>query len=175
MHVRRILVAIALMSGAALVGTVPAAATPAPPPSPPTLLPGTSTAHGDGYCPFPVQVTTLRNNEHSQISTLPDGTVIQHVEGNVVLQLANLDTGQEVTYNASGNGMITIPPNAGAAFSLDVQGPNVLWTTVTNSFPGVPQITFTTGHLDVNVDASGLTTSWSGTGPVTDVCAVLGA
>jgi hypothetical protein len=59
------------------------------------------------------------------------------------------------------------------AFSVDAAGPNLFWTEPQFSFPGVPTISYTTGHVTFEVDASGLTTSYALAGHQTDVCAVL--
>ena len=42
-----------------------------------------------------------------------------------------------------------------------------------NSYPGVPQLAYTTGDVQFTVDASGKTTSYSLSGYSTDVCAAL--
>ena len=57
-------------------------------------------------------------------------------------------------------------------------GPNLLYTTVANSYPGVPQLSYTTGRVQftvlTNPDGSfGKTTAYSLTGNRTDVCAAL--
>jgi hypothetical protein len=59
------------------------------------------------------------------------------------------------------------------AFSIEAHGPNLLWTAPEFSFPGVPTISYTTGHVTVQVAASGQTTSYRLEGRQTDVCAVL--
>ena len=61
-----------------------------------------------------------------------------------------------------------IYPNG--AFSLDLHGPNLLWTTPAKSYPGVPFLSYTTGHVTVSVNASGMTTAYSLHGSQTDVC-----
>jgi hypothetical protein len=48
-----------------------------------------------------------------------------------------------------------------------------MWTTKKNSFPGVPQISYTTGHVTFTLDPEGLTTSYTLEGNRTDVCEVL--
>jgi hypothetical protein len=58
------------------------------------------------------------------------------------------------------------------------EGSNLLWTTVANSYPGVPQLAYSTGHVEftVLVDKKGnfgKTTAYSLTGSRTDVCAAL--
>jgi len=48
-----------------------------------------------------------------------------------------------------------------------------LWTTLDNSYPGVPTLSYTTGHVSFQVDSSGKTTAYSLKGHRTDVCAAL--
>jgi hypothetical protein len=62
--------------------------------------------------------------------------------------------------------------NTFSTFSVDAHGPNLFWTPQTNSFPGVPPISYTTGHLTFAVD-HGNTTSYSLAGNRTDVCDAL--
>jgi hypothetical protein len=85
--------------------------------------------------------------------------------------VTNTDTDETLKFNISGPGTVTnnnLPP-----FTIDAHGPNLLWTTVANSFEDVPQLAYTTGHVQVTVDASGQTTSYKLTGHSTDVCALL--
>ena len=89
--------------------------------------------------------------------------------------MTNQVTGESVTYNISGPGSLVLFPDG--AFSIDAAGPNLLWTLPENlaNFPAVPTISYTTGHVTVEVDASGQTTSYTLAGGArqTDVCAVL--
>jgi hypothetical protein len=104
-------------------------------------------------------------------TTAPDGTTTLKITGNAQATVTNTDTGKSVSYNISGPGTIVIYPSN--AFSIDAAGPNLLWTLPENSFPGVPTISYTTGHVTVQVDESGRTTSYNLAGRQTDVCAVL--
>jgi hypothetical protein len=83
----------------------------------------------------------------------------------------NLKTGKQLTYNISDPGTVVVNPDG--SFSAHAGGANLLWTTVANSYPGVPQLAYTTGHVQFTVDASGKTTSYSLSGSSTDVCAAL--
>ena len=85
--------------------------------------------------------------------------------------VTNTVTGKTLRFNVSGPGTLTTFQDG--AFALDVTGHNLLWTTVANSFRGVPQLAFTTGHVRVSVEASGLTTGYKLNGKSTDVCAAL--
>ena len=66
---------------------------------------------------------------------------------------------------------VTVNPDN--SFSAVAGGPNLLYTTVANSYSGVPQLAYSTGRIQFAVDASGLTTSYSLRGQRTDVCAAL--
>jgi hypothetical protein len=85
--------------------------------------------------------------------------------------VTNQTSRESVSYNVSGPGTVVSEPNG--AFSIDAHGPNLLWTTPANSYPGVPTISYTTGHVTLRVAASGLTTAYNLAGRQTDVCAVL--
>ena len=83
-------------------------------------------------------------------------------------------TGKTLNFRISGPGTFTdLDGVAGGAFTLDLGGANLLWTTVDNSYPGVPQLAYTTGHVQVGVEASGLTTRYKLNGRSTDVCKLL--
>jgi hypothetical protein len=110
-------------------------------------------------------------NQHIIRQTTVDGVTTLMITGHAKATVTNLSTGESVTYNISGPGTVVLFPDG--AFSIDAHGPNLLWTTVANSFPGVPTISYTTGHVTVFVDPTGQTTSYSLAGRRTDVCAVL--
>jgi hypothetical protein len=124
---------------------------------------GLPAAGDNGYCPFPVRIDGVSNQKptgpHNKVTGFGSATV------------TNLVTNETLSFNASGPGTITTTPSGG--FTLDGTGPWLTWTTVANSFPGVPQLAYTTGHLQFSVAASGLTTSYKLKGRSTDVCAAL--
>jgi len=146
------------------------------PPDPnPFLLAAPTPAH-DGYCDFDVRVTFTDVNQyiiHQTETTAPNGTITTTLDitGRARATLENLNTGKMVSYNISGPGTVVF--DSTGAFSVDAHGPNLLWTTRGNSFPGVPFISYTTGHVTLQVNSSGLTTSYSLSGRRTDVCKVL--
>jgi hypothetical protein len=127
----------------------------------------------EGYCDdFTAVVTFTKMNQYIiHETTAPDGTTTQKITGHAEATVTNQSTGASVTYNISGPGTLVFYPDD--AFSIDAHGPNLLWTTPENSFPGVPTISYTTGHVTLFVDASGQTTSYQLQGRQTDVCAVL--
>ena len=93
------------------------------------------------------------------------------ITGHAQATVTNQSTGASVSYNISGPGTVVVYPDG--AFSIDAHGPNLLWTRSEFSFPGIPTISYTTGHVTVQVAASGQTTSYRLRGRQTDVCAVL--
>jgi hypothetical protein len=130
-----------------------------------------------GYCEgFMVIITyTAFNQYFIHVTTSPDGTETQKITGHAQATVTNQTTGESVSYNVSGPGIVVISP--GGAFSIDAAGPNLLWTLPENlaNFPDVPRISYTTGHVTVKVAASGQTTSYTLAGGARqiDVCAVL--
>ncbi len=166
--------AVSLAASALVLLAGPASASP-PLPYPesttPFVLPGTSTAAAGGYCVFPVLVTYSGVRQHYRQSTLPDGTVIQKIEGSVSITVTNQVSGKTLTYNASGPGTVTINPDG--SYSFVAHGTNLFYTTVGNSAPGVPQIEFAVGLISVSVASSGQTLTHSLQGRSTDVCAAL--
>lgn len=166
--------------GAAVAG--PAWASPPLPPPPVPIststftLPGTNTDGPNGFCSFEVTVT-VTGKAHYRQSTLDDGTVITKAEGSLRAIVKNDDPGgKSLSYNVSGPGTSTqyaVNGTLDGSFAVDAHGPNLLWTTVANSFPGVPQLAYTDGHVVFSVLASGLTDSYHLDGKSVDVCAAL--
>jgi hypothetical protein len=91
--------------------------------------------------------------------------------------VTNMNTNKTLTFNISGPGSVTIspnvPPDPGNAFAIDAHGPNLLYTTAANSFPDVPQLAYTTGHVKVHVEQSGITNEYELNGNSTNVCPLL--
>ena len=160
-----------LAAAAAIAGLValPGAAQAAPPQAQTFTidLPGTNEplVGDNGFCPFPVQIVAVTNQ------LTPHDKPVNNLTGFGSATVTNTLTGETLTFNISGPGTVTnnnVPP-----FTIDAHGPNLLWTTVANSFEGVPQLAYTTGHVQVTVDASGQTTIYKLTGHSTDVCKLL--
>lgn len=140
----------------------------------PVFLEGGNTS--SDYCDFAVLVTFTDFNQyiiHQTETTAPDETITTTLDitGRARATVTNLSTGKMVSYNISGPGTIVF--DSTGAFSIDTHGPNLLWTTRGNSAEGVPQISYTTGHVTLQVAPSGLTTSYNLSGRQTDVCEVL--
>src|SRR4051794_5735870 len=136
----------------------------------PTVLP-----RGD-YCnDFTAVVTFTRLNQYIIHDTTDPVTNVEtlRITGNAQATVTNQSTGESVTYNISGPATVVVNPDG--SFSANAGGPNLLYTTQDNSYPGVPTISYTTGHVTFAVDASGQTTSYTLAGGArqTDVCAVL--
>jgi hypothetical protein len=127
----------------------------------------------EGFCgDFPVLIEFPDFNQYIiRQTTAPDGTVTLQITGHAQATVTNQDTDESVSYNISGPGTLVLNPDG--SFSGDLAGPNLLYTTQANSFPGVPAISYTTGHVTFAVNADGLTTSYTLAGHRTDVCAVL--
>lgn len=137
----------------------------------PTIKLAASNPSGKGYCPFPVQIDQS-SGQNTTTSTGPNGETIYKITGNAIATVTNLKTGKQLTYHINGPGTVVVNPDG--SFSGDAGGANLLWTMVANSYPGVPQLAYTTGHVQFTVDASGKTTSYSlSGGSSTDVCAAL--
>lgn len=165
--------ALAATGAVALVLVGQLSAAPAEASDPRVPLPTPDPVALEGYCEgFTAVVTFTTMNEYIIHQTMaPDGTTTLQIAGHAEATVTNQSTGTSVAYNISGPGTVVSSPDG--AFSLDVHGPNLLWTTPENSFPGVPTISYTTGHVTAQVAASGLTTSYQLRGRRTDVCALL--
>jgi hypothetical protein len=97
------------------------------------------------------------------------------IAGRARATVTNEATGEAVSFNISGPGMLTL--NTDGSFSGNLAGPNLLWTERANlaNFPNVPTLSYTRGGVTFDVTASGQTTSYSLAGGArqTDVCAIL--
>jgi hypothetical protein len=139
---------------------------------PRTLLPPADQELDDQFCAFPVDIHFTDVNQYIiHETTALDGTVTWDITGRARATVTNVDTGKMVSYNISGPGTIVFDPDGG--FSIDAHGPNLLWTARDLSYPGVPAISYTTGHVTLQVAPSGLTTDYNLSGRQTDVCRVL--
>jgi hypothetical protein len=117
-------------------------------------------------------MNVTRSNQYIIRQSTVGGTTTQQIAGNAMVTLTNNSNEKSVSYNISGPGTVTF---GDWGFTLDLAGPNLLWTLPEKSYAGVPTISYTTGHVTVSVDASGVTTSYSlakGARQI-DVCAVL--
>jgi hypothetical protein len=166
------LLAVALFLGGLLVAA-PAGAQP-----PPFPLPTPVPIDLEGYCEgFTAQITfTEVNQSIIQETTASDGTTTQRIAGHALTTVTNLSTGKSVTYNTSGPATVVIYPESSEFLvNVDAAGPNLLWTEPQFSYPGVPAISYTTGHVTFTVADDFRTTSYhlAGGSRQTDVCEVL--
>jgi|tagenome__1003787_1003787.scaffolds.fasta_scaffold20426917_2 hypothetical protein len=163
MRASRVLIAAAVTGTGALLPLAPAEAAPQPAPQPQIVqFPGRDTAGDNGFCQFSVTEIVTSSSQ------LRGGRVFA---GRGFATVINDLTGKSLTYNVSGPGTVTSTPDGG--FAVDAGGPNLFATPVASSYPGVPQLAYTTGHLQFTVDGLGNTTSYSLRGKTTDVCAAL--
>lgn len=162
MRAYRVPIAAAVTGTGALVPLAPAQAAPPQPQTQTVQLPGQDTAGASGFCQFPVTVVLTSYQQ------LRGGGKFT---GRGSATVTNDLTGKSLTYNVSGPGTVTTTPDGG--FAVEAGGTNLFWTTVANSYPGVPQLAYTTGHLLFAVNGAGDTTSYSLSGHTTDVCAAL--
>jgi hypothetical protein len=165
MKSRRTFLSLAAASTGLMAVAVAGPAQAAPPqPTPFSFtLPSQQSDGVNGFCKnFPVLV------EGTSYQELRGGGKIT---GRGTATVTNRTTGKSLTYNINGPATVTTTPDGG--FAVDATGPNLLYTTVANSYPGVPQLAYTTGHVQFTVNGSGLTTSYHLSGKSTDVCAAL--
>jgi hypothetical protein len=141
----------------------------------PVVLPAFNSQTGMGYCNgFTARITFAAVNQYAiHTSTAPNGDITLQITGRARATVTNLDTGESVSFNISGPGTVVVD-SAGNILSADAHGPNLFWTEQRLSFPGVPFISYTTGHVTFTVKrASRETTSYTLAGHETDVCALL--
>ena len=101
-------------------------------------------------------------------------------QGHLVASVQNVTSGKTLEYNSSGPGSVTT--HSDGSYTVNTHGGNLFYTTVRNTFagvPAVPQIFYSTGHLVFTVaagqlnDNSAPTVAWALTGRMTNVCAAL--
>ena len=123
------------------------------------------------YCDFNVLVDVVSTKEYFTSTLNADGSTTLKVTGSAFVTVTNEATGKTLSYNISGPGTETFYPSG--AFSADLEGPELLWTTHANSYDGVPTLSYTTGHVTFSVDQYGKTIAYHLDGHRTDVCAAL--
>jgi hypothetical protein len=94
---------------------VPLGSTPADSPWSPNpssnILPNPNPLAAGQFCAFAVQVAIVTNKEVENTTTLPDGSTVIKVKGNLVLSFQNLSTGKTIERNVSGPTTTTISPD----------------------------------------------------------------
>jgi len=129
---------------------------------------------GPGVCGFPIHVGVVADNEYfTHQETLPDGTLIQQINGRLVLSFTNTDTGKTIVKNVSGPGVFTTFPDG--SFLQDTTGLTATYLgPIGQANTGEPGIVFTSGHLVVHFSGvTGAADSFELSGKQTNGCALL--
>jgi hypothetical protein len=131
----------------------------------PLPVPGDQTL--TGICQFPVFEHWVHYAERATYTTMPDGTIVENIQGADTLQVTNVNTGTTLQLNVSGPGTMTTNPDGSG--SADLQGINGF---PFGPNPVEPPYAVFYGHLQYTF-AAGAFTSFSFVGHVTDECAAL--
>jgi hypothetical protein len=143
----------------------------------PVVLPAFDPETNMGYCDgFTAEITFTDVNQYAiHTSTAPNGDITLQITGRARATVTNQTTDESVSFNISGPGTAVFDSDFNI-LSVDAHGPNLFWTEQRFSFPDVPFISYTRGHITFTVDRdSRQTTSYTLAGGArqTDVCAVL--
>jgi hypothetical protein len=130
---------------------VPLGSTPADSPWTPIpnsgVLPNPNPLTAGRFCAFAVEVAVVTNKEVESTTSLPDGSTVIRVKGNLVLSFQNLSTGKTIQRNVSGPTTTTISPDGksgtetGGGNNWFTFGPNGQKNT------GEPGLIFTSGNF----------------------------
>ena len=127
---------------------------------------------GPQVCGFPIHVGIVSDKEYfTHQTTLADGTLIQQVNGKLVISLTNVSTGKTIVTNESGPGTFTSYPDGsfvfeGLGLSFNFFGP------IGQANTGEPGLVLTSGHVVVHFSAStGAADSFTLDGTQTNGCA----
>lgn len=121
-----------------------------------------------GVCEFPIFEHWTHYDEHATYTAMPDGTMVENVQGADSLQVTNVTTGTTLQLNVSGPGTLTTNPDGSG--SADLRGINGF---PFGPNPVVPPYAIFHGHLQYTFNSAGALTSFSFDGHVTDECAAL--
>lgn len=155
-------------SGGSAVAAPPV---PYPEPTGPISLPDVTKDSVNGVCPFPVEILYTNVNQHVKETHLPDGTVIQKVEGRAFINATNQDTGKTKRYNVSGPGTITFSPNG--VIDIEAQGLNLFWTPKGVALENQLLLQYSQGPLSIQIRGSDGQTLKNEAHNKTDACAQL--
>jgi len=125
-------------------------------------------------CGFPIHVGVVVDKEYfTHQVTLPDGTLIQQVNGRLVLSYTNTDTGKTIVENLSGPGTFTSYPDG--SFLTDATGLNAnYFGPIGQANTGEPGFVLSSGHVVVHFSGvTGAADSFTLTGTQTNGCALL--
>lgn len=161
-----------LLTIAALAVVVPAGLAQArePVPFPPFTL-------NPNRCGFPIDIAAVTNNEFQDVTTLPDGTTITNITGNLVVSFTNDNTGKTIVRNVSGpttetdhfdnQGNLVGGTFVGRGTNFNTFGP----TSQANT--GEPGLVFSSGKFTVQFDSHHIALSFSLSGTQENGCALL--
>jgi hypothetical protein len=122
-------------------------------------------------CTFPLIGTVVENKEVSNtFPTEPNGDVVTHIAGRLVMDITNGNTNKSIEVNISGPG--TIVTHVDGSVTFTGLGRSLFFFTPT-SIPVGPITFIYSGKTVVDFTASGQATLISQSGNAQDVCAAL--
>jgi hypothetical protein len=146
-------------------GSAPGKPTKSPLPDAPFSFPA------GAACSFPLIGTVLANNEVTNtFPPEPNGDVVQHISGRLVMALTNGSTNKSIDVNISGPGTLVFHPDGSVGFT---GYGNSLFIFQPTSIPAGPATFIYSGQTVANFTAAGQLILVSQTGNVQDVCAAL--
>ena len=163
-HLVRGVAALALTSALAVATAAPASAV--KPPDPITLEAGLA-------CEFELKIEFSGGKRITREFTDETGNVVKIIEAGKGFELTftNLDNGEFIVFPSNGSvSQTTI--NADGIATVQATGHNVVIFFPTD-VPAGPSTTLYEGRLVYTVDADGVFTLQSSSGPTTDICALL--
>jgi hypothetical protein len=135
----------------------------------PERLPGLSAFVIEGGCSFDIGVTPTRQSDKTFVfPAAEDGTVKVLIAGGLFVELTNVETGDSLTANISGQGVLFFHPD-GTATTTNA-GRTLAWLIPEE---GGPAAWVQSGHISWTIDASGLFTLIDQTGNTFDLCEAL--
>lgn len=172
---------IGAVTAVALLGApaATAAATAAPPGQTPVTDPlhsgspnGSITLPAGHNCAFMVTIAVVTNNELQNVATLPDGSTVTKITGNLVLSFKNDTAGKTTEKNVSGPTTQTVSPD-GSSGTFQGEGPNWLaFGPHGQANTGEPGLVFTSGRVTMTF-AKGTAQTFSLHGTQENGCALL--
>jgi hypothetical protein len=124
-----------------------------------------------GSCAFDVFLHTIENKEVNKTYFDKDGNPIQQiVNGRLVVELTNVETGKSIVYNISGPGHLTFFEDGSLEFVLG--GRSLNWY-LPGEVENLPLMFVNSGQVTTHVDPAGNIVGVEQVGHVEDVCAAL--
>ena len=124
-------------------------------------------------CQFDLGGEVLSDHERIRtLETYADGSPrVQQVVGQLIVRYTNLDTGESVTRNLTGNGIIEYLPDG--SFTLTLQGGHFAAGLAPTDAGGPAFLVFTGSGHSLRIEPDGTRTVTYGSGPVEDICQTL--